>query len=50
MQLHIDDIIFRWTRAGTAIIPLMKYSTSRVTINPELINYFNKKPMPKFYL
>jgi hypothetical protein len=49
MQLHIEDLIFRWTRAGTPIISSMKYSISRVTTDPELINYFNKKLRSKFY-
>jgi len=31
MQLHIEDLIFRWTRADVPIISSMKDSISRVT-------------------
>jgi len=49
MQLRIEDLIFRWTRAGAPIIPSMKDSIERVTNDPELILYFYQKLRPKFY-
>jgi hypothetical protein len=49
MQLRIEDLIFRWTRAGAPIIPSIKDSIQRVTKDPELIVYFEKKLWPKFY-
>jgi len=48
MQLHIEDLIFRWVRAGAPIIPSMKDSIERVTKDPELILYFYQKLRPKF--
>ena len=45
----IEDLIFRWTRAGAIIIPSMKYSIGRVTTDPKLIKYFEDKLRPKFY-
>ncbi|MBT6646245.1 MAG: hypothetical protein HOB51_01820 [Thaumarchaeota archaeon] len=49
MQLKIEDLIFRWTRAGAPITPSMKDSISRVTTDPKLIKYFEEKLRPKFY-
>ena len=49
MQLHIEDLIFRWTQAGAPIIPSMKDSIERVTKDPELTLYFYQKLRPKFY-
>ena len=48
MQLHIEDLIFRWVRAGAPITPSMKYSIGGVTTDPTLIEYFYKKLRPKF--
>ena len=48
MQLKIEDLIFRWTRAGAPITPSMKDSIERVTTDPKLIKYFYKKLWPKF--
>jgi len=47
MQLRIEDLIFRWTRAGAPIAPSMKDSIRRVTTDPELILYFYQKLRPK---
>ena len=49
LQLKIEDLIFRWTQAGTPIVPSMKDSLDRVTTDSELIEYFYKKLRPKFY-
>jgi len=49
LQLKIEDLIFRWTRAGAPIIPSMKDSIERVTKDPELIEYFYEKLASKFY-
>ena len=49
MQLKIEDLLFRWTRAGAPITPSMKDSISRVTTDPKLIKYFEEKLRPKFY-
>ncbi len=49
MQLKIEDLIFRWVRAGAPIGPSMKDSIERVTKDPELILYFYQKLRPKFY-
>ncbi len=49
MQLHIEDLIFRWTQAGAPIITSMKDSIERVTQDPELTLYFYQKLRPKFY-
>jgi hypothetical protein len=49
MQLRIEDLIFRWTRAGAPITPSMKDSIERVTTDPELILYFYQKLRPKFF-
>ena len=49
MQLKIEDLIFRWTRAGAPITPSMKDSIRRVTTDPKLIKYFEEKLRPKFY-
>ena len=49
MQLHIEDLIFRWVRAGAPIIPSMKDSIERVTKDPELREYFWEKLRLKFY-
>ena len=49
MQLHIEDLIFRWTQAGARMGPSMKDSIERVTKDPELILYFYQKLRPKFY-
>ena len=48
MQLHIEDLIFRWVRAGAPIIPSMKDSIERVTKDPDLQDYFWEKLRPKF--
>jgi len=48
MQLHIEDLIFRWSRAGAPIVPSMKDSIERVTTDPTLIKYFEEKLRPKF--
>jgi len=48
MQLKIEDLIFRWVRAGAKIGPSMKDSIERVTKDPELILYFYQKLRPKF--
>jgi len=48
MQLKIEDLIFRWSRAGAPIIPSMKDSIGRVTSDPTLIEYFWEKLRPKF--
>jgi len=48
MQLRIEDLIFRWTRAGAPIVPSMKDSIMRVTTDTELILYFYQKLRPKF--
>jgi len=47
MQLKIEDIIFRLTRARAPLIPSMKDSIGRVTKDPELIEYFYEKLRPK---
>ncbi len=49
LQLHIEDLIFRWTQTGAPITPSMKDSIGRVTKDPELIMYFYEKLRPKFY-
>ncbi len=49
MQLHIEDLIFRWVQAGAPLVPSMKDSIERVTKDPELILYFYQKLRPKFY-
>ena len=49
MQLHIEDLIFRWVQAGAPLGPSMKDSIERVTTDHELIMYFYKKLRPKFY-
>ena len=49
MQLHIEDLIFRWVQSGAPIIPSMKDSIERVTKDPELIMYFYQKLRPKFH-
>jgi hypothetical protein len=46
LQLKIEDLIFRWTQAGTPITPSMKDSIGRVTKDPTLIEYFYKKLRP----
>ncbi|PBO84343.1 MAG: hypothetical protein COA77_09955 [Thaumarchaeota archaeon] len=48
MQLHIEDLIFRWTRAGAPITPSMKDSIERVTKDDKLREYFWEKLRPKF--
>ncbi len=48
MQLHIEDLIFRWVRAGAPIIPSMKDSIERVTKDDKLREYFWEKLRPKF--
>jgi len=49
LQLDIEDLIFRWTQAGTPIILSMKDSLNRVITDSELIEYFYKKLRLKFY-
>ena len=49
LQLKIEDLVFRWTRAGAPIGPSLKDSIERVTEDPELIEYFYEKLTPKFY-
>ena len=49
MQLHIEDLIFRWVQSGSPIVPSMKDSIERVTKDPELILYFYQTLRPKFY-
>ena len=46
MQLHIEDLIFRWVQAGAPIIPSMKDSIERVTKDDELREYFWEKLHP----
>ena len=48
MQLKIEDLIFRWARAGAPIVPSMKDSIERVTKDDKLREYFWKKLRPKF--
>ena len=48
MQLHIEDLIFRWTQAGAPIIPSMKDSIERVTKDDKLREYFWERLRPKF--
>ena len=49
LQLKIEDLIFRWVRAGAPLDESMKDSIERVTKDPELILYFYEKLRPKFY-
>ena len=48
MQLQIEDLIFRWTRAGAPLIPSMKDSILRVTTDDKLRVYFWNRLSPKF--
>ena len=48
IQLHIEDLIFRWVRVGAPIIPSMKDSIERVTKDDKLREYFWEKLRPKF--
>ena len=48
MQLHIEDLIFRWERAGAPIIPSMKDSIERITKDKKLREYFWDILYPKF--
>ena len=48
MQLHIEDLIFRWVRAGAPVIPSMKDSIERVTKDDKLREYFWERLRPKF--
>jgi len=48
MQLKIEDLIFRWSRAGAPIVPSMKDSIERVTKDDKLREYFWEKLRPKF--
>ncbi|MBT5201758.1 MAG: hypothetical protein HOK63_07020 [Thaumarchaeota archaeon] len=49
MQLHIEDLIFRWVQAGAPIIPSMKDSIERITKDDNLQAYFWERLRPKFY-
>ena len=48
MQLHIEDLIFRWVQAGAPIIPSMKDSIERVTEDVTLRECFWERLRPKF--
>ena len=48
MQLRIEDLIFRWSKAGAPIVPSMKDSINRVTGDEKLREYFWMKLRPKF--
>ncbi len=48
MQLHIEDLIFRWTQAGAPITPSMKDSIERVTKDEKMREYFWDILRPKF--
>jgi hypothetical protein len=48
MQLHIENLIFRWVQAGAPIIPSMKDSIERITKDENLREYFWEKLRPKF--
>ena len=48
MQLHIEDLISRWSKAGAPIVPSMKDSIVRVTGDEKLREYFWMKLRPKF--
>ena len=48
MQLHIEDLIFRWVQAGAPIVPSMYDSINRVTKDEKIREYFWKVLRPKF--
>ena len=48
IQLHIEDLIFRWVQSGAPIIPSMKDSLERVTEDVTLREYFWDILRPKF--
>jgi hypothetical protein len=48
IQLHIEDLIFRWTLAGAPIIPSMKDSIDGITEDEKLREYFWEQLLPKF--
>ena len=48
MQLHIEDLIFRWVQAGDPLVPSMKDSIERVTKDEKLREYFWEQLRPKF--
>jgi hypothetical protein len=50
MQLHIEDLIFRWTRAGAPLIPSMKDSILRFwnRLSPKFLDISPQKKIDSF--